>query len=109
MSKWGDCLSIDRLVEDPPTQNVLFRKRQGVVTCHREDFYQILQALVKPDLYEISWSVLNCKDHGLPQNRERVFITGLLHSVKKKEMKWPAKQVTPLHHEVLRPRVRAAS
>lgn len=36
--------------------------------------------------YHIYWSVLNAKDYGIPQNRERVFIVGFKNE---KEFRWP--------------------
>ena len=34
--------------------------------------------------------VLNTKDYGIPQNRERVYIIG----IKNKDIKWPSKNKT---------------
>jgi DNA (cytosine-5)-methyltransferase 1 len=42
--------------------------------------------------YNLYWKVLNAKDFGLPQNRERVFIVG---SLKKIDFKFPLPQKTP--------------
>ena len=36
--------------------------------------------------YHIYWSVLNAKDYGIPQNRERVFIVGFKNE---KDFRWP--------------------
>lgn len=37
--------------------------------------------------YTVKWKVLNTKDYGIPQNRERIFIIG-----SKKEFEWPKKK-----------------
>lgn len=34
--------------------------------------------------YDFSWAVLNAKDYGIPQNRERVFVVGFRHDLKVK-------------------------
>ena len=38
--------------------------------------------------YQIKWKVLNTRDYGIPQNRERLYIIGTKN---KKEFKWPKK------------------
>jgi len=41
--------------------------------------------------YRVFWRVLNAKDHGLPQNRERVFILGFLKNIRSGEdFTWPS-------------------
>ena len=37
--------------------------------------------------YTIKWKILNTKDYGIPQNRERMFIVGC----KNKDFEWPKK------------------
>jgi DNA (cytosine-5)-methyltransferase 1 len=37
--------------------------------------------------YNVKWKVMNTRDYGIPQNRERVYIVG----VKEKDFKWPEK------------------
>ena len=54
-------------------------------------FKTIIAALV--DLgYRVEWQVLNSKNHGVPQNRERVFIVGHLGG-------HCARQIFPLRHD----------
>jgi len=38
--------------------------------------------------YIVKWKILNTKDYGIPQNRERIYIVGL----KDKEFEWPQKK-----------------
>lgn len=42
-------------------------------------------------IYNVEWKVLNTKDYGIPQNRERVFIVGIKKSLKKK-FEWSKKK-----------------
>ena len=37
--------------------------------------------------YDVKWKVMNTRDYGIPQNRERIFIVGL----KGTDFKWPEK------------------
>ena len=39
--------------------------------------------------YIVKWKILNTKDYGIPQNRERVYIVGC----KYKNFEWPEKKV----------------
>jgi DNA (cytosine-5)-methyltransferase 1 len=41
--------------------------------------------------YHIYWKVLNAKDHGVPQNRERVFIIGIRDN-KDNSFRWPVEE-----------------
>ena len=66
------------------------------LTCktHKKTFRNILAALRKDGKYLVTWKVLNTRDFGLPQNRERVCIVGLLRNALKLEankpfFKWP--------------------
>jgi DNA (cytosine-5)-methyltransferase 1 len=46
--------------------------------------------------YNVQWKVLNTRDYGIPQNRERVFIVGCLrsqHKPSKQEFIWPEKTI----------------
>lgn len=43
---------------------------------------------LEKDGYNIDWKILNTKDYGIPQNRERVYIVGC----KEKEFEWPKKK-----------------
>jgi DNA (cytosine-5)-methyltransferase 1 len=49
----------------------------------------ILKELSRNQLYDIDWKLLNTKDYGIPQNRERVFIVGIRRDSKIK-FEWPA-------------------
>jgi len=66
------------------------------LTCkpHKETFQNILAALRKDGKYLVTWKVLNTRDFGLPQNRDRVYIVGLRRDALKLEenkpyFKWP--------------------
>jgi len=43
-----------------------------------ETFKQMMRELKSIKGYEVEWRVLNTKDYGIPQNRERLFIVGRL-------------------------------
>lgn len=45
---------------------------------HGETFKQIINELKSLEGYDIQWRILNTRDYGIPQNRERVYIVGSL-------------------------------
>ncbi|CAE7727284.1 ngoBVM, partial [Symbiodinium necroappetens] len=45
--------------------------------------------------YDISWQKLNACHHGIPQNRERLFIAGVLKSQQTRPVQWPAEVPMP--------------
>lgn len=52
-------------------------------------FRTILFELKKLRMYKIYWKLLNTKDYGIPQNRERIFILGFHKDYTKKPFEWP--------------------
>lgn len=52
-------------------------------------FEAMMHELKKIRGYHVEWKVLNTKDYGIPQNRQRVYIVGLLKKHQKNEWKWP--------------------
>lgn len=70
----------------------LLENVKGLTTkTHEETFEAILAALRKDAKYVVSWRVLNTSDHGLPQNRPRLYIIGMRKDVMVAEaaFKWP--------------------
>lgn len=51
-----------------------------------EELYEITNA------YNIYYNILNTKDYGIPQNRERIFIIGIKIDKQKKDFVWPEKR-----------------
>jgi len=58
---------------------------KGLLTIHGGTYFKhIIASLAKIGTYNIYWKVLNTKDYGIPQNRERLFIVGTT-----REFDWP--------------------
>lgn len=57
---------------------------------HKDDFLKWLNILEDYG-YSNYWEVLNAKDYGVPQNRERVFCVSILNEHKKELYKFPEK------------------
>jgi DNA (cytosine-5)-methyltransferase 1 len=71
-----------------PTYFILENVR-GLTTIDGGNVFQyILKQLENIKKYDIYWKVLNTKDYGIPQNRERIFIIGILKS-QRQPFEWP--------------------
>lgn len=65
---------------------------ENVKGLYKKDIWKIIQnELEALSNYNIYHSVLNTKDYGIPQNRERVYIIGIDKSIKK-DFVWPKKK-----------------
>ena len=51
---------------------------KGLLSHQKGRTFGIILAAMDELGYDLQWEVLNSKDHGVPQNRERVFIVGRL-------------------------------
>ena len=52
------------------------------------DFREVLAELEKAGSYKIHWKVLNTSDHGVPQNRPRLYIVCIREDVGKGTFAW---------------------
>lgn len=67
-----------RICESKKPKHILLENVKGLTTKrHKETFEKILSELKRIG-YDIQWEVLNSKDYGIPQNRERLWIYGYL-------------------------------
>lgn len=69
---------IIRICEEKKPKHILLENVKGLTTKRfKETFKRIIEDL--NDIgYSIEWKVMNTKDYGIPQNRERVWIYGYL-------------------------------
>ena len=57
---------------------------------HKKEFGKMLASLRRSEEYFVTWRVINVLNFGIPQNRPRVFIVGLLRSaVSQPSFPWP--------------------
>ncbi len=65
-----------RICESKKPQHILLENVKGLTTKrHKETFEKILYELRRIG-YSVHWKVLNSKEYGIPQNRERLWIYG---------------------------------
>ena len=76
-----------RIIEAKRPRIIMFENVKNLVSKKfRKDFDAIVTGLEELG-YSIYWKVLNAKDYGIPQNRERVFCIGVLGE--REPIKWP--------------------
>jgi len=86
----------------------------GLVSQHRETFDNILKELrgIKVNgssYYRVVWTVVNTKEHGVPQSRKRCYIVGYHEARSSEPFHWPAPvKLKPLE-KFLDPKTRAKS
>lgn len=65
-----------RALEEKRPDHFIWENVKGVLSSHRGwDFGAILNQMAEAG-YSLWWQVLNAKDFGVPQNRERIFVVG---------------------------------
>jgi DNA (cytosine-5)-methyltransferase 1 len=85
-----DCLKV---IKTKKPKIFVLENVKGLLSHDKgETFKVIMKNLNKLKEYTIHYKVLNTKDYGIPQNRERVFIVGLKTSEMKYEFKFPKKK-----------------
>lgn len=64
----------------------LFENVKGLLSHDQGDTFKIIISTLDELGYDLQWQVLNSKDFGVPQNRERVFIVGHLRGTPRPEV-----------------------
>ncbi len=65
-----------RLVKEIKPAVFIFENVKGLLSHDKGNTWQILAESFMSIGYTIHWKVLNAKDYGIPQNRERLFVVG---------------------------------
>ena len=77
---------IARIVREKQPRLLLLENVKGLLSHDKgKTFYTIISTLDELG-YDTQWQVLNSKNHGVPQNRERVFIIGHLRGTSRPEV-----------------------
>lgn len=72
---------IARILRDKRPRYLLLENVKGLLTHESGKTFSTILGVLADLGYECEWQVLNSKDFGVPQNRERVFIVGNLREV----------------------------
>lgn len=80
---------IARVLKDCEPQNFILENVKGLLSHDKGQTFRTILKTLDELGYDVQWQVLNSKNHGVPQSRERVYIVGNLGGT-------PRSQVFPL-------------
>ena len=69
---------IARVLKDKRPRYFLLENVKGLLSHNKGKTFQTILEVLSDLGYYVQWTVLNSKDFGVPQNRERIFIEGYL-------------------------------
>jgi DNA (cytosine-5)-methyltransferase 1 len=69
---------IARIIRDKKPKFLLLENVKGLLSHDNQRTFETILCTISELGYSVEWQVLNSKDFGVPQNRERVFIIGHL-------------------------------
>jgi DNA (cytosine-5)-methyltransferase 1 len=67
---------IARVLKDKRPRYFLLENVRGLLSHNKGETFQTILEVLSDLRYDVQWEVLNSKDFGVPQRRERVFIKG---------------------------------
>lgn len=77
---------IARILEEKHPRLLLLENVKGLTNHDGGNTFRTIIAALDELGYDLQWQVLNSKNHGVPQNRERVFIVGHLRGTRRPEV-----------------------
>lgn len=77
---------IARIVREKQPHLLLLENVKGLLSHDKGDTFTTIISTLDEMGYDCQWQVLNSKNHGVPQNRERVFIIGHLRGTSRPQV-----------------------
>jgi len=77
---------IARVIKDKQPRLFVLENVKGLLNHNRGETFTTILKTIDELGYDAEWEVLNSKHHGVPQNRERVFIIGYLRGTSRPEV-----------------------
>lgn len=81
-----------RLVKEIHPKVFIYENVKGVLNHDGGNTWQIMQNVFSDLGYDWDFRVLNAKDYGVPQNRERIFVVGFARNIDRSEFVFPQKE-----------------
>lgn len=75
-----------RILREKQPRYFVFENVKGLLSHDQGSTFRTIIATIDELGYDCQWSVLNSKNHGVPQNRERVYIVGHLRGTPRPEV-----------------------
>ena len=69
-----------RIVKECMPKVFIFENVKGLINHDNGNTWSVIKNVFNKLDYKIHWKVLNSKDYGIPQHRDRIFIIGLIDS-----------------------------
>jgi DNA (cytosine-5)-methyltransferase 1 len=89
-SLFWDCY---RVIDHCRPDVFILENVKGLLSIHDGEFFEeIIDSLDDLGYYDLFWDVLDTKDYGIPQHRERLFIVGIRRGFRKTEFSFPKKK-----------------
>lgn len=67
-----------RILKDSMPEMFIAENVKGLLSSNKGKDFKVIMEILRDIGYHIHYEVLNTKDYGIPQNRERIFIVGFL-------------------------------
>ena len=81
-----------RIIEDTKPRVAIAENVKNLVSKKFAKEFEIVLSSLEKAGYNNYWQVLNAKDYGIPQNRERVFIVSIRKDIDDRKFEFPEKQ-----------------
>ncbi len=79
-----------RLIDEIKPKVFIYENVRAVTSHDSGKTWEKMKEVFKELGYDFSWTVLNARDYGIPQNRERLFVVGFRGDlIKKREFSFP--------------------
>lgn len=78
-----------RLVDEIQPKVFIYENVKGVLSHDKGNTWKVMQNILNELGYSWSYQILNSKNYGVPQNRERLFIVGFLKKEYSKKFEFP--------------------
>jgi len=88
---------IARICRDKRPRYILLENVKGLLSHDNGETFKTILGVLTDIGYDIQWQVLNSKNFGVPQNRERVFIVGYLGGEGRRQV-FPIRESSGLHN-----------
>ncbi|MCK4440948.1 MAG: DNA (cytosine-5-)-methyltransferase [Sulfurovaceae bacterium] len=85
-----------RVVKESQPKVFIYENVKGLLNHDKGNTFEIIKATFDELGYKYSYKVLNAKDYGIPQHRERIFVVGF----KEKSINFQFPKAIPLEHKM---------
>ena len=89
---------IARILKNKKPRYFLLKNVRGLLSHEKGKTFETILEILSDLGYLLQWEVLNSKNYGVPQNRERVFIIGHLRGTRRPEV-FPIRTASTTHNE----------